>query len=148
MVFHSERFDRARFPAQHFVRSLLRAAKIHNTVNTLLQRTHATITDVRAIVVVAEENGAGHEILRANGRVVGAQNFDPTLVTFGSVFSTSAVSVLGNDHRLTGKCGVKVIQMLGHCFWRPRSPASEIFICFNEVHQSSCITYWSLAQGV
>src|SRR5437667_8555745 len=109
-------------------------------MHALLQRTPPTITDVRAVVVVAEEYGAGHEILGANSRVVGSQNFDPVFVPFQTVFRTSTVSVLRNDHGLAGKCGVKVIQMLGHCLWRSRSPASEIFICLDEVHQSSCVT--------
>src|SRR6476660_510888 len=101
-----------------------------------------------AVVVVAEEDRAGHEILRANSGVVGSQDFDPVVVTLRTVFGTSAVSILGNDHGLAGKCGVKVIQMLGHCLWRSRGPASEVFICFDEIHPSSYVTFRSFTQGV
>src|SRR5258708_20204391 len=101
-----------------------------------------------SVVVVAEENGPGHEFLGAENRVVGSQNFDPVPVALRTLFRTSAVSELGNDHGLAGKCGGKVIQVFGHCRRRTRSPASEIFICFDEVHPSCYVPSPPFPPGV
>src|SRR2546428_5215349 len=57
LVLRRQRLDGARFLAQKLVRSFLRTVNIHNAVNTLFEGTHAAVTDIRPVVVVAEENG-------------------------------------------------------------------------------------------
>src|SRR5260370_16631714 len=98
MVLHGKRFDRTRFPLQDIVRSFSRAAEIHNAVNILLQTARPAITDMGAVVVVAEENGSRHEIPGAEDRVVGTYNFNSVPVTLRPAFPTSTIPVLGNAH--------------------------------------------------
>jgi len=79
-------------------------------VNTLLQRAHTTIADMRTVVVVAEENGASHEILGADSRIVGSKNVDPVLVTLRTILGNKRSShTLKWTTRLAGKSGVQVI---------------------------------------
>ena len=53
---HVENVERTRLAAQHLVGRLSRAIDIDHTVDALLQRAPAAIADMRAVVVVTEEN--------------------------------------------------------------------------------------------
>jgi predicted TIM-barrel fold metal-dependent hydrolase len=59
-----------------------------------LQRAHAAIANMRAIVVVTEENRASHEIPGTDCRVMGPKDVDAMVVTFRAIFSARAVSIL------------------------------------------------------
>src|SRR5215467_210579 len=92
---------------------------------------------MRAVVVVAEENQAGDEIQFSENAVVIAQSLDPPRIAFRAFGNAGAPSVLGDDDRLVGERLMDLLQTAPQIVGGARSPALEVFVAFDEIHQAA-----------
>ena len=148
MIFNGKRVNRAGFLTEGLEGRFPMSEHIHNAMNVLLKGADTAKADLRAVVVVAKENSPGDEILGAKDRVMGSQGLDAAGIVFGALRHAGAITVLGDDQGLARKGRVRGIEVLADGFEVSRSPSTDVFVHFDNVHEAGNIPLRSFLERV
>src|SRR6266403_129456 len=134
--FYGKRFDRAGLISQRRPRWLSSSVEVHNAVHALLHDASALVSDVRAVIVVAEENQSADIFLLAKDAVVFAQNFDAPGISLGPFRRAGAIAIFRYYDGLAGKCLVDLFHIAAKIVGSAFIPTFVVFVPFHKIHES------------
>src|SRR5690349_14247073 len=97
-------------------------------MDALLRDARAFVADVRAVIVVAEENRSGHVLAPAKHGIVIAQHCDALAISLRTLKSAGAVTVLGDDDRLVGEGLMNLVEITSQVGGSAFVPALVILV--------------------